>query len=395
MAAYVEPLGQHDRSFPGLEVHGHVILVPNRRLQGPPTTKEHLDSSNTVPMNERVQRVLRTLGMVEPTEFDFAANSSPGRVSIVHGLTAEVTWSNDQGCETTSTVQFATNLNLSPVAGDWVSIRDEYVVAVSPRRTELRRPGANAGDVQAMAANVDVVLVVLPIDRDLNLLMLERLAVMAFDSGAQPIVVLTKSDEAQVADALVLEAEEVVPGVLVLTTSSHSGHGIENLRALLHDGVTAVMLGASGAGKTSLLNALEGIDEVTLSVNRSGEGRHATTTRRLYRLSSGGVLLDIPGIRLLDLTVGPEGLDEAFADVTELARQCRFSDCGHSGDEGCAVERAVRDGVLPLRRLQSWRAIRNEMVAKEAALQQDVETRKKRGRNSRPRVAPSYDDDDE
>jgi ribosome biogenesis GTPase len=346
-------------------------------------------------MSESVERVLRTLGMVDPTEFDFAPDSSPGRVSIVHGLTAEVTWSDDQGNETTSTVQFATNLNLSPVAGDWVSIRDEYIVAVSPRRTELRRPGANAGDVQAMAANIDVVLVVLPIDRELNLLMLERLAVMAFDSGATPIVVLTKSDEADVVGSVVIEAEEVVPGVRVLTTSSQSGHGISDLRTLLHVGVTAVMLGASGAGKTSLLNALEGIDEVTLQVNRSGEGRHATTTRRLYRLSSGGVLLDIPGIRLLDLTVGQEGLDEAFADITELAQHCRFSDCGHTGDDGCAVEQAVRDGVLPLRRLESWRAIRNEMVQKEESLQQDVETRKKRGRNSRPRIAPSYDDEDE
>ena len=346
-------------------------------------------------MSESVERVLRTLGMVDSAEFDFAPDSSPGRVSIVHGLTAEVTWSDDRGNETTSTVQFATNLNLNPVAGDWVSIRDEYVVAVSPRRTELRRPGANAGDVQAMAANIDIVLVVLPIDRELNLLMLERLAVMAFDSGAKPIVVLTKSDEADIVESVVLEAEEAVPGVQVLTTSSQSGHGIGDLRTLLHVGVTAVMLGASGAGKTSLLNALEGIDEVTLQINRSGEGRHATTTRRLYRLSSGGVLLDIPGIRLLDLTVGQEGLDEAFADITELAQHCRFSDCSHTGDEGCAVEQAVRDGVLPLRRLESWRAIRNEMVQKEESLQQDVETRKKRGRNSRPRIAPSYDDEDE
>ncbi|MEO9180262.1 MAG: ribosome small subunit-dependent GTPase A [Acidimicrobiales bacterium] len=354
-----------------------------------------MDSTGNKKMSANVERVLRTLGMVDSTEFQFSADSSPGRVSIVHGLTAEVTWSHDNGNESTSTVQFATNLNLIPVAGDWVSIRDDYIVAVSPRRTELRRPGANAGDVQAMAANIDIVLVVLPIDRELNLLMLERLAVMAFDSGAKPIVVLTKSDEADIVDSVIVEAQDAVPGVQVLTTSSQSGHGIGDLRELLHAGVTAVMLGASGAGKTSLLNALEGIDEVTLEVNRSGEGRHATTTRRLYRLSSGGVLLDIPGIRLLDLTVGQEGLDEAFADITELAAHCRFSDCSHTRDEGCAVEQAVREGVLPLRRLESWRAIRNEMVQKEESLQQDVETRKKRGRNSRPRPAPSYDDEDD
>jgi ribosome biogenesis GTPase len=151
----------------------------------------------------------------------------------------------------------------------------------------------------------------------------------------------------------------------VFTTSSLSGRGIEALRELLHEGVTAVMLGASGAGKTSLLNALEGTVEFTRSVSRSGEGRHATTTRRLYRLSSGGVLLDIPGIRLLDLMVGQEGLNETFADVARLAEGCRFRDCRHSGDEGCAVEPAVAAGDLTRRRLESWRAAQFEISNQE------------------------------
>jgi ribosome biogenesis GTPase len=346
-------------------------------------------------MSPPVLQVLRTLGLNEPMDFVFAAESDPGRVSIVHGTTAEVTWCTDAGTEATSTLQYATNLNLTPVAGDWVSVRDGYVVAVSPRTTELRRPGSTPGDVQLLAANIDVVLVVVPIDRELNILMLERLAVMAFDSGATPLVVLTKSDGSEILASVVRDAQETVPGVDVITTSSASGHGIEKLRALLHLGVTAVMLGASGAGKTSLLNALENRDEVTREVSRGGEGRHATTTRRLYRLSSGGVLLDIPGIRLLDLTIGPEGLDEAFADITELARGCKFSDCSHTGDEGCAVERAVREGLLPLRRLESWRAIRDEMVQQELSREQEVATRKKKGRGSKPRPAPSFDDEDE
>ena len=125
------------------------------------------------------------------------------------------------------------------------------------------------------------------------------------------------------------------------------------------------MLGASGAGKTSLLNALEGTVEFTRSVSRSGEGRHATTTRKLYRLSSGGVLLDIPGIRLLDLMVGQEGLNETFADVARLAEKCRFRDCQHSGDEGCAVEPAVASGELTSRRLESWRAAQFEISNQE------------------------------
>ena len=345
-------------------------------------------------MNENVVRVLRTLGMADSSHVEFAEDSNPGRVSIVHGTTADVIWCDDSGVETTSTSQFATALDPSPVAGDWVSVRDGYVVAVSPRTTELRRPASTPSDVQVLAANIDVVLIVLPIDRQLNVLMLERLAVMAFDSGARPIVVLTKSDGSDVVESVVTEAEETVPGVEVMTTSSLSGHGITELRSILHQGVTAVMLGASGAGKTSLLNALEGTSELTAEVSRSGEGRHATTTRRLYRLSSGGVLLDIPGIRLLDLTIGPQGLDDAFADVTELAQRCRFSDCAHSGDEGCAVEAAVASGVLASRRLESWRTIRDEMIQQELGREQDVASRKKRGRNSKPRPAPSFDDED-
>ena len=345
------------------------------------------------PVSDEARAVLRTLGLEELADFAFEPNSHPGRVGIVHGVTAEVTWSDSLGVETTSTCQFATNLNLSPVAGDWVSVRDGYVVAVSPRRTELRRPIPNQVEMQVLAANTDVVLVVLPIDRELNLLMLERLAVMAFDSGAQPLVVLTKSDGSAIVDSMVAEAQETLPGVDVMTTSSTSGHGIDDLRALLHEGVTAVMLGASGAGKTSLLNALEGTAEVTRAVSRGGEGRHATTTRRLYRLSSGGVLLDIPGIRLLDLTVGEEGLNEAFADVAELAEGCRFSDCAHDGDEGCVVELAVRDGRLPLRRLESWRSIRAEMLAQESRREAPVESNRKKLRRPLPEI--EFDDEDE
>ncbi len=338
--------------------------------------------------------MLGTLGLHVDGGVEFSPGSNPGRVSIVHGTTAEVIWCDDAGHETVSTSQFATTLNLSPVAGDWVSVRDGYIVAVSARTTELRRPGATPSDVQVLAANVDVVLVVLAIDRELNVLMLERLAVMAFDSGATPIVVLTKADGSDVVESTMVQAQESVPGVEVMTTSSASGHGIEDLRTVLRDGVTAVMLGASGAGKTSLLNALEGTNVLTAEVSRGGEGRHATTTRRLYRLSSGGVLLDIPGIRLLDLTIGQQGLDDAFAEITALAERCRFKDCAHSGDDGCAVEAAVASGELSPRRLESWRTIRDEMIQRELTREQEVTSRKKKGRGAKPKPAPSFDDED-
>ena len=175
-------------SLGGLTRHeGNVVLVEKDNLESLPPN---------APLSDVVVGVLRTLGLGEASDVIFSTDSNPGRVSIVHGTTADVIWCDEFGAESTTTSQFATALNLSPVAGDWVSVRDGYVTSVSPRTTELRRPGATPGDVQVLAANIDVVLVVLPIDRELNILMLERLAVMAFDSGARPVVVLTKSDGA-------------------------------------------------------------------------------------------------------------------------------------------------------------------------------------------------------
>jgi ribosome biogenesis GTPase len=302
------------------------------------------------------------LGKTDLDHLEVADGLNVGRVSIVHGAQSEVIWCDRQGNEELSTCQYATNLNLGPVAGDWVSLRGTYIVAVLDRRNALRRPDANLRDVQILAANLDLVLLVVPIDRGLNVRMLERFAVMAFDSGARPIVVLTKADESDDASALELETELAVPGVDIIITSSRSGEGLESLREMLHKGVTTVMLGASGAGKTSLLNALEGRDETTLSVSPTGEGRHATTTRKLYQLSSGGVLLDIPGIRLVDLISDQEGIDETFADITEIAGRCRFRDCRHNGDEDCAVEAAVESGELPASRLGNWRLIQSQIA---------------------------------
>lgn len=309
--------------------------------------------------------VLLSLGLTEHDDVGPDEGLGLGRMSIVHGSTGEVIWSDHEGHEFTTTCHFASNLDVRPVAGDWVRLDGEQVVSVLARRSALRRPDPNGRDIQVLAANLDLVLLVVPIDRGLNVRMLERFAIMAWESGARPFVVLTKSDGASDIDALLAETRLAVPGVDVLTTSSHSGEGIGQLRDLLHQGVTAVMLGASGAGKTSLLNALEGSEEVTRTVNRSGEGRHATTTRKLYRLSSGGVLLDIPGIRLLDLMVGQEGVDETFSDIAELALGCRFRDCGHDGDLGCAVEAAVADGELTARRLENWRLIKAELAHQE------------------------------
>lgn len=315
----------------------------------------------------------------------------PGRIAIVHGPRAEVIWADDNGDERIESLDIPSTIALQLVAGDWVSLSDGRIVASNLRRTALRRPRRRSAEMQILAANIDLVLIVVPVDRALNLLLLERLAVMAWDSGARPVVVLSKVDTVENAVHQKRDVEAVVPGIDVMSTSSISGWGIETLRAMLTTGVTAVMLGPSGVGKTSLLNALEGTSHRTRDVSRSGEGRHATSTRRLHLLTSGGVLLDIPGIRLADLSVDRTTLEGAFADIVALSGQCRFRDCAHTGEEGCALDGAVSDGRLASRRLELWRTLHRDLVA-DTALPNDRPRDKstRSGKKSRPPDSDEY-----
>jgi len=306
--------------------------------------------------------VLERLGLTALDNLDEATGMNVGRVVISHGASADVVWVGADDQEVDARCEFEANLDLIPVAGDWVAIRGDRIAKVLPRRSELRRPHPNGRDVQILAANVDLVLIVVPIDLALNVRLLERLSIMAWDSGARPLVVVTKVDGMSDASRFERDIEAELPGVDVLMTSAVNGLGISALGGYLRQGVTAVMLGASGAGKTSLLNALEGSSELTRTVGRSGEGRHATTTRKLYRLQAGGVLLDIPGIRLLDVMLDEEGLSQMFEDIDDLTQQCRFRNCRHQGDEGCAVEAAVVSGNLSPQRLETWRRMRLELA---------------------------------
>jgi ribosome biogenesis GTPase len=332
-----------------------------------------------------MNKVLQTFGLTARDALDEAKGMNVGRVVIVHGERAEVIWLSDDGVEELSQCEFEANLNLVPVAGDWVGVRGGRVARVLPRRSELRRPHPNGRDVQILAANVDLVLIVVATNLELNSRLLERLTIMARDSGARPLVVVTKIDVVDDPRVFRDDIAKEVPGVEVVMTSSLTDEGVDVLRGILTQGVTAVMLGASGAGKTSLLNALEGTDELTRNVGKSGEGRHATTTRKLYRLSSGGVLLDIPGIRLLDVMVDQESLNLMFADIEELATHCRFRNCRHRGDEGCAVELAVKSGALPVQRLNQWREMQSEIVQHERLHDSAALASQRKQRNSSPK----------
>jgi len=330
--------------------------------------------------------VLRTLGARAADSFDVPEGARLGRVSIVHGALAEVIWADADGAEQTAMFPVA-GVDPHPVAGDWVGVTGSSIVWVSPRRSELRRPTTTKHRIQVLAANLDLVFITVPIDRPINLVLLESFSVMAWDSEARPIVILTKADEVDDPSDAVALVKATLPDLEILVTSSSDGSGIDELRDLLVPGVTAVMLGASGVGKTSLLNILDDRDEFVRPVGPSGEGRHSTTTRRLHRLKSGGVLLDIPGIRLLDAIVSDEGLAATFPEIEELTEDCRFRDCAHMGDKGCAVEKALRMGVISKRRLESWRQLR--AAASEAPGEQGPKSQ----RRSRRRDAPPPDDE--
>lgn len=246
--------------------------------------------------------------------------------------------------------------------GDWVTARrgdhDLEVVAVAPRWSQLTRRDP-AGDVQVLAANIDIVLITVPADR-ISLARAEREVVLAWDSGARPVVLVTKADLAA-ADAVSLVRDRLV-GVDVLPVSTVTGEGLAAVRAALRPNRTAVLLGPSGAGKSSLVNGL--LEEARAEVGevRAGDrrGRHTTTAREMLEVSSGGVLIDTPGLRSVGLT-GSEDLAEAFADVEDLAGGCRFGDCGHRTEPGCAVRAAVESGRLSEDRAASYFKLQREV----------------------------------
>ncbi|ATL86217.1 ribosome small subunit-dependent GTPase A [Streptomyces malaysiensis subsp. malaysiensis] len=253
--------------------------------------------------------------------------------------------------------------------GDWAAVDAEgdpaYVRTLLPRRTALvRSTSSKRSDGQVLAANADHAVIAVSLAAELDLGRVERFTALAWESGAQPLLVLTKadlvSDPAALAH-LVSDTGTAAPGVRVLPVSSATGEGLDELRALLASG-TSVLLGQSGAGKSTLTNALVGraVQDVHAIRDSDGKGRHTTTTRDLLPLPTGGVLIDTPGLRGVGLWDAEGGVAQAFAEIEELAERCRFPDCAHRAEPGCAVLAAIDDGSLPERRLESYRKLLRE-----------------------------------
>jgi ribosome biogenesis GTPase len=259
-----------------------------------------------------------------------------------------------------------------PAVGDWVAVAcassdhgPVVIRAVLPRRTVFQRgsEGGHSVDEQVLAANVDVAFVVAGLDGDFNLRRLERYLAVAWSGGATPVVVLNKADIAMDLESLRMAAGSVAPGTEVIAISARTGDGVADLAARhLAPGRTAVVLGSSGVGKSTLVNALLGHEHLRTRAVREDDsrGRHTTTHRELVRLPGGALLIDTPGIRSLGVTGAAGGLDPAFADITTIAAGCRFTDCRHDREPGCAINAAIADGRLSDDRLASHRKLEKE-----------------------------------
>jgi ribosome biogenesis GTPase len=270
----------------------------------------------------------------------------------------------------------------TPVVGDWVAVADGRVVAILPRRTCLSRRDPDGSSArQLIAANVDLALVAVPQTEEVRLRKLERYLAFVRASGVRPLVVLTKADLAPDLRAAVADASAVSGDADVHPVSAHTGTGIAALARILgHD--TVVVVGPSGAGKSTLANAL-GAEHMlaTGAIREDGKGRHTTTSRELVRLASGALLIDTPGLRSLSLYDAGEGIEATYTEITSLAEQCRFRDCAHGKEPGCAVTAAVIDGALKGDRIDGYQKLLREQERLDARV--DARLRAERSRKNR------------
>jgi len=298
-----------------------------------------------------------------------------GRVSVVHSDRYRLyTARGEMTAEAIGALLYRTERSAWPAVGDWVAVQpvgpDEaplqaMIHAVLPRRTMFSRRAAGDRDQeQAIAANIDLALIVCGLDGDFNVRRIERYLTLSHASGVEAAIVLNKSDVCADLGARIDEAARVATGAPVVAITARAAGGIDPVLRLLRPGLTMALLGSSGVGKSTLVNQLLGVERQLVREVRESDsrGRHTTTYRELLPLPQGGALIDTPGMRELQLWADQDSLDSAFAEIAALAGECRFRDCSHVVEEGCAVQAAIEVGELDASRWESYRKLRGEIA---------------------------------
>lgn len=312
-------------------------------------------------------------GLTQSTE---GLSGIPARVTAVHKERYEIVCDRGITHARLKTSEYYAGNEAFPTTGDFVMIQyipngDSLILHTLPRKTlfSRREPGSVPRD-QAVAANFDYVFIMQSLNQDFNPKRLERYLTLAYQSGATPVILLTKAD--LVADTwdYEMQAERVAMGATTHVVSARTGYGLARLNAYLQPGKTVVFLGSSGVGKSSLVNALAGEEIMGVGGIREDDskGRHTTTHRQLIRLQSGVMIIDTPGMRELGMWDVSEGIGEAFSDVEQYLGTCRFSDCRHEKEPGCAIRAAIERGELDMGRWQSYQKLKAEAVDKEEML---------------------------
>ncbi|MEZ5359500.1 MAG: ribosome small subunit-dependent GTPase A [Candidatus Zixiibacteriota bacterium] len=313
-------------------------------------------------------------------EFD-NTNYFPGRISRENRNNYGVLTENGESLGELSGrfMHTAAERGMYPAVGDWVVLqaqegRNRTVIhAVLPRLSQFSRKAVRSGgnpdakgrtEEQVLAANIDTVFLISGLDMDFNLRRIERYTTIAWDSGASPVIILNKADLCADIDEKIAAVEEIAIGVPIFAISAATGSGLEQVSTYLSDGQTIAFLGSSGVGKSTLINALAGTERMKTTDVRDydNRGRHTTTHRELIVLDTGGVVIDTPGLRVLKAWDNEEGLERTFSDIEEIASQCRFADCKHESEPGCAIRGALDSGAIDPKRYQSYLKLQKELA---------------------------------
>ncbi|GGH18288.1 ribosome small subunit-dependent GTPase A [Paenibacillus segetis] len=339
----------------------------------------NLEILETIGWNSKRETAYKQLGLEDV---------SPGRIVADHGQKYRVMTERGEGWAEMSgrLIHDLGERSAYPAVGDWVAVRflaneeaNGVIHGVLPRSSQISRRAAGSVPVeQIVAANVDILFLVVALNLDFNLRRLERYLIMAWNSGALPIILLSKADLCDDPERYISEVEEVSPGVQVLAVSALENRGAEELHKLLKPGVTVALTGSSGSGKSTIVNWMSGQEMQRTQDIRENDsrGRHTTTHREMFILPQGAVMIDTPGMRELQLWDDEGGWSEAFGDITELAKECRFGDCRHEREAGCAVRAALDNGQLDPKRMDNYRRTQRELKFQSAKERKSVRASK-------------------